>query len=173
MSLDCNEVFKKRCCFIVNEHWPHLKSGNYEAFVVISLALRSHDQFPGLTLVNATPLPPPPALLWTLFVDTFWEHFFGHFFLDFLVDLFRGHFSLYFLWTLFVGVFVDTFCGRFMWTIFLDTLWELFMDTTGQVLQKSKDNNVFFLLINWRGGGGRNRKKDTLSLRLTTICHIR
>ena len=129
---------------------------------MISLALRSHDQFPGLTLVNATPLPPPPALLWTLFVDTFWEHFFGHFFLDFLVDLFRGHFSLYFLWTLFVGVFVDTFCGRFMWTLFLDTLWEFLWTLQGRFYRSLKTIMVFFTYKLEGGGGGGDKKKNML-----------
>ena len=52
-------------------------------------------------------------LLWTLFVDTFSEHFF--------VYTFCGHF----LWKL----FVVNFCGQLLWTLFVDTF-------LGQILLK-------------------------------------
>ena len=47
----------------------------------------------------SAPLPLPYCFLWTLFVDTFCGHFFGHF-----------------LWTL----IADTLCGHFLLTLFVD-----------------------------------------------------
>ena len=85
----------------------------------LSLALISHDQFPGLSLET-----PPPT-----FVDTFCGHFCRHFlrtlFVGHFLTLFVDTFCRHFLWTL----FVDTFCGHFLLTLFVDTVntfWDFF-----------------------------------------------
>ena len=120
-------------------------------FQGLSLPLRSHEQFPGLVLVNhpspfsVPPSPCPTALfvdifsghfLWILFVDTFletfvdtfWNIFCGHFLWTFFVDSFGGHFfgTIFvdtFCGNFFGSVFVDKFCEQFWWTVF----WEIFL----------------------------------------------
>ena len=51
--------------------------------------------------------------LWTLFVDTFYKHFFFYTLFTFFVASIFGH--------LFWTQFVDTFCGQFLWTLFVAT----------------------------------------------------
>ena len=56
-------------------------------FLGLSLAIKSRDQFPALSLVS---LSQPLAFFWTLFMENFCGHF---------------------LWTRFVDSFLDTFSG--------------------------------------------------------------
>ena len=111
-------------------------------FLGLPLALRSHNQLPGLSMVNPPAVPLPP-FLWTLVVDTFCRHvlwtnfldtFCGPFFWTFLWTLFLDTFCGHFLWTHLWILYFDVFCGHFLWTLFVGTfcahfLWTLSVNT--------------------------------------------